>query len=109
MASNGTALNNPRDPLGNAENSTRELFKHLGAVCNGFSNDAVLGAAVNLLANAVRQSCKSRQQAEASWDEIAARMKGVVLSHYDPVTGKRRNIFPFHQTIDVPYYDARKR
>jgi len=99
----GTKLNNPTDPLRKVEEAGQELFKRFGKESNGFNADAVIAAASNILVNAIRQTYSQRHRAEARFDELAARLKGVLMDHYDPVTGKRRNIFPFTQHLNVPY------
>lgn len=106
---NGTLLNNDKDPLGHTETATRELFKRMGAECNAFPNEAVVGAAANLLLNAIRQSHKTRRGAETAFDELVGTLKGVLLSHYDGVTDQRRNIFPYHQIIEMPHTNFRQK
>jgi hypothetical protein len=98
----GTKLNNPTDPLGKTEESRRELFKRFGQMSSGFSTEDVIAAAANILVNAIRQAHATKPQAEARFNELTGRLKGVLLDHYDGVTGKRRNIFPFTQHINVP-------
>lgn len=99
----GTQLNNPKDPLARNEEAGRELFKMMGRVCNGFNQEAVVTAAANLLINSIRQQHKGRRHAEAHFDELTAKLKGILMDHYDPVTGNRRNIFPFTQNINIPF------
>lgn len=99
----GTRLNNPTDPLRKVEDAGQELFKRMGRTCDGFSSDAVIAAASNIVLNAIRQAYGQRYQAEARYDELTARLKGLLMDHYDPVTGKRRNIFPHTQELHVPF------
>jgi hypothetical protein len=95
------------DPL-KGKGPDQALFEALGKVCAGHPLDHVLSASINLLVNAVREDVASRQKAEAVIDELFARAKTVLLDHhYDPVTGKRRNIFPFTQTLEMPFHDER--
>lgn len=96
-------LRNPKDPLHRSgPDAERELFRALGAACSGFPNEAVLGAAANLLVNAIRQSQPTRYAAREKFDELTARVRVLLLDqHYDAL-GKRRNVFPFHQVIEVP-------
>jgi hypothetical protein len=64
----------------------------------------VIGAAVNLLVNAIRQNVETRSGAERVFDELFGRAKNILLEqHYDPVTGKRRNIFPFTQHVHAAH------
>lgn len=90
------------DPLKNGPLATRELFDRFSKDANGFPHEAALGAAANILLNALRQSHPRRDKAAAAWDELAARLKGVLMEHYNG-QGERRSIFPFHQTIEVPH------
>ena len=105
----GTKLNNPADPLRKTEQNNQELFKRFGKECNGFTLDAVIDAAANTLLNAIRQANQTRSGAEARYDQLAAHLKGILMDHYDPVTGKRRNIFPFTQHLHVPFIRDRDR
>jgi hypothetical protein len=100
----GTKLNNPTDPLRRVETSGAELFRRFGQTASGFPSEAVIDAACNIFLNALRQTYGQRHQAEARYDELVARLKGVLMEHYDPVTGRRRSaLFPFTQNIDVPF------
>lgn len=95
-----------QDPLKQGPNAERELFTRLSQVCSGFPREAVVGAAANLLLNAIRQDSSSRQKAELAFDELFGKLKSILVAHYDGV-GKRRSIFPFNQTLDVPLIDMR--
>jgi len=91
---------NKQDPLLNTgAESGRALFDMMSKVCNGFGRDDVVNAAVNILVNAIRQEQATRNSAEARYDELAAKTKGLLMGHYDSVTGKRRSVFPFTQHI----------
>lgn len=94
------------DPLHKAPLSERELFERMAKTCNGFSHEQVMGAAVNIVINALRQGNQSQKAALAALDEITAKARSSLASHYDSM-GKRRNVFPFHQTIEMPMFDAR--
>lgn len=85
----------------------QELFKRFGQVANGFQRDDVVNAAVNILVNAIRQHCRTRQQAEQAFDELFGRTKQVLVDHYDQL-GRKRGIFPFDQVIEMPPNDFRK-
>ena len=93
---------NPNDPLAPhlAGDSQKELFVRLAAASNDFSTEDVIGAAANLIVNALRQAHSTDRAAMARVDELTARLKGVLSEHYDRATGKRRNgLFPFNQVI----------
>jgi hypothetical protein len=53
---------------------------------------------MNLVINALRQTCTTRQQAEQRYDELIARCKGILVDHYD-MSGRKRGIFPYDQVI----------
>ncbi|HJT63082.1 MAG TPA: hypothetical protein VJ797_15540 [Burkholderiales bacterium] len=101
-------LRNQKDPLHKSgPEAERELFRALSNVCNGFPNEAVVGAAVNMLVNAIRQSHSTRQGAADALDQLVAKVRILLLDqHYDAL-GNRRNVFPFHQKIEVPHMDLR--
>lgn len=91
---------NPKDPLiKTGPDAQMELTKLFGKAATGFPNEAVIGAAINVLVNALRQTYPRASAAEARYSELVGRFKTILLSHYDGVTGKRRAIFPHHQTI----------
>ncbi len=68
----------------------------------------MIGATVNILVNAIRQSQPTRGQAEARFDELFGRTKQVLLDHYDAL-GRKRGIFPYDQVVEMPHVDFRKR
>jgi hypothetical protein len=103
-----TEIGGPKDPLIQRPEAERELFKHFSQLANGFPSDAVQGAAANILLNVLRQSCATQRQAEAMFDDLAGKLKSILVSHYDGA-GKRRSVFPFHQTIDVPLIHFKKK
>ncbi len=98
-----TAGNNPGDPmLKSGPEQEKALFEHFNRASVGFDYNHVAGAAINLIANTVRQSCETRQQAEKMFDELSGRAKNLLLEqHYDPVSNRRRNIFPFTQHVQA--------
>jgi hypothetical protein len=101
------ALNNPKDPLLKTSATTdkdRQLFEKLAVTCNGYDHEAVISAALNLLINTVRQSQPKAQEASSLWDESFGKGKSLLLDHYDMVTGKRKNIFPFTQHVTAPFH-----
>lgn len=93
------------DPLYKQGTETQsDLFDQFVKASAGFQNDDVVGAAINLLINAMRQTHPTRDSAEKAFDEIIGKSKGLLLDgHYDSITKKRRNIFPFHQVIELPF------
>jgi hypothetical protein len=106
--SNIDPLRNKLDPLKKTgPDKQHELFRNLSKVCHGFGSDEVIGASVNLLVNAIRGAYGHRSMAERRWNELFGQFKDVLINnHYDSVTGKRRNVFPFTQHIHVPFFDA---
>lgn len=100
---------NPNDPLPKfGPPGQRELFEQFTKLSNGFSTEDVIGAAANLIVNAIRQSQATRQKAEASYDELFGQMKSMLVSHYDSL-GRKRGLFPYNQVIEVPHFDMRKK
>lgn len=97
---------NPKDPLSKTSDAQRELFDRLTASAAGFTIEHVAGAAANLIVNAIRQAHPSQKSALDSLDEIFSHVRTLLAGHYD-TQGKRRNIFPFHQHLEVPMLDAR--
>jgi hypothetical protein len=100
-------LSNPKDPFLKAgPEADHNLFKAFSACCDGFPTDSVINAAINILINAVRQQCKTRQQAEIVFDEMLGRAKAILLDrHYDSV-GRRKGIFPYHQVIEMDLFQS---
>lgn len=104
------ALRNPKDPLHKSgPEGEKELFRALSEAANGYPAELVVGAAANVLVNAIRQSQPTRSGAADALDRLVARIRGLLLGqHYDAL-GNRRNVFPFHQVIEAPFVDARKK
>lgn len=100
MFTNG---HNPKDPIARSgPEQEKALFEAFNKASSGNDYGTVAGAAMNLLANAVRQKCETRQQAERMFDELLGRSKNLLLEqHYDPVSNKRRNVFPFTQFVQA--------
>lgn len=102
---------NPRDPmLKSGPEQERALFEVVSKCASGHDGNVVIGAAMNLLINAVRQNCATRTQAERTFDELVGRSKNLLLEqHYDPVTEKRRNVFSFTQHVhaELVHWDDR--
>lgn len=100
-------LRNPKDPLHAQADAGKELFERFAKAANGFPAELAITAALNILINAVRQANPSQQKALAAFDEAVARTRGVLAEHYG-TTGERRNIFPFHQVMQMEHFNARQ-
>ncbi len=102
---------NPKDPLAPskpiAPDAARELFKRLSALSSGFSSEDVVGAATNLLVNAIRQRQPKRFGAERQFDEAFGRAKHTLLEQHYDLAGNRRNIFPFDQFVEPEHFTDR--
>lgn len=77
----------------------KTLTHEIGRVCNGHSKNDVLWACITIIMNCVRQNYGRRAEAEAKMNEIFGVAMNSLMEHYDPVTGKRRSVVPFDQTI----------
>lgn len=89
------------DPQGQEE----MLFRIFSHAATGKNADAVMGAAVNMIMNAIRQNYPLRKDAEAKITELFGRAKELLLAnHYDSVTGKRRSVFPHTQVVRMAYH-----
>jgi hypothetical protein len=97
-----------KDPLSQFSDRQRELFERFTRDADGFSTEQVIGAAANLLVNALRQAHASRDGALDGFDQIAAKTRALIADHYD-MMGRRRNVFPFNQVIDVPHINFSQR
>jgi len=97
------------DPLLTAStDNARELFTRFGQQANGFATEDVVGAALNLVINGIRQTYSSRDEAEKHFDELLGKTKAVLMDHYD-ILGRKRGVFPFDQTIDMSKIDFRQK
>jgi hypothetical protein len=103
-----TSLRNPNDPLlKTGPERQRYLFETWSKVADGFSAQDVIGAAVNVLANAIRQSCVSYHGtygAQALGERIKADISRLITEHYDVITGKRRNTFAHTQHVIMDHF-----
>lgn len=87
-----------------SKGAEHELFAAVARQCAGHPLEHALSAAINLMVNAIREGVADRKDAEERIDELFGKAKTLLLDqHYDPVTGKRRNVFPFTQTMEVPF------
>jgi hypothetical protein len=95
------------DPLQQGPEQERMLFEAFQKLATGRNADAVTGAAINILINAIRQMEPTKMEAEARWDMLFGRGKTLLLDrHYDSVTGRRRTVFPFTQVVTMPFHNA---
>lgn len=100
-------LRNPKDPLHKSGSESQlVLFRKFSHEASGHAVEDAIGAALNILVNAVRQAHPTRGGAERSYDEHVGRAKHLLLNHYDGMTGRRHNIFPHHQVIQMPHLEA---
>lgn len=96
-----------KDPV-QGDRSERELFDKVWQMMIGRTADHVLGVALNLLVNVIRQRHGKRKDAEAMFNQLTGRAKTILLDgHYDSVTGERRSVFPFTQVVQAPFHDER--
>lgn len=93
------------DPLRGGPPAERALFEQITKLSDGKPLEAVLGAAINMIVNALRQTHGLRKDAEAQFDVLFGKAKTILLNeHYDSVTGKRRGVMPFTQVLHMPYH-----
>lgn len=93
------------DPLlRNITEQQRLLHTEFQRLAANKNVDAVIGAAINILVNAIRQQEPFRAGAEARWTMFMGRGGTILLDHYDSVTGRRRTIFPFTQQVVMPIH-----
>jgi hypothetical protein len=98
-----TLRNNTKDPLiKTGPDQQLELFNRFSHAASGFSTSEVIGAAANLVINAMRQAHSKRAEAERAYDEHAAKVKGILMDHYDSL-GRKKGIFPYTQNIMMPF------
>jgi|SRR6185369_6072496 len=97
---------NPLDPIfKSGPEAERKLFEALAKVAAQFNlpRKMVAGAAANVMIGAIRQEFATKSEAEKYFDELFGRTKSLLLEqHYDSVTGKRRSVFAFTQTVELP-------
>jgi hypothetical protein len=93
------------DPLQNApDQAARQLFEKFQQLSAGRTADSVIGAAVNILINAIRQMEPFRKDAEARWDMLFGRGKSVLMDHYDATTGRKKSVIPHTQIIRSAFH-----
>lgn len=82
----------------------RALFDAFVKAADGHQRDAVVGAAANLLANAMRQSHRLRGEAEEELDALVANIKRAIAQHYgEDGRRKERSIVlpPINALLDL--------
>ena len=95
---------NPQDPLNKRTEPIQQLYKGLCAIASGFPMEHVTDAAFNLLVNSLRQNYAQRGAAEQRGRMICEQFMQILMDHYDPVTGRRRSIFPHNQVVVMPHH-----
>lgn len=92
-----------KDPLTQATpDAAHELFNRMRKQCNGFTHEAVVGAAVNLIINAARQAHGQRKGALDYFDEVATKGREILASHYTANGSRLVGVYPYPQEIRVP-------
>ena len=91
-----------KDPLLDmaAEGQIR-LMQKFGKLASGSSQEVVMGAALNIITNALRQTYPNRLQAVSRYEELIARGREILAEQYN-AAGKRKEGVPFTQHIHVP-------
>lgn len=83
----------------------KELFDSIWKMMIGRSRQTVFSISMNLLVNVLRQSATNRKDAEAIFDEVVNNARIMLLGvHYDPSTGKRREVHLFTQMLQAPFH-----
>lgn len=95
------------DPLTKGPESSRVLQQRMGKASSGFSYDAVVSAAANILINVIRQKHSKKKGALDELDQVQAAVRKAVDEHYQ-LNGSRKSLFPFDQIISVPHLDFKK-
>jgi hypothetical protein len=102
-------MSDTKDPLLLATpTAQRELFKRMSRACDGFSTEDAIGAAANVMINAIRQAHPTRRKAEVRFDELFGRLKQILVDHYES-GGRKKGVFPYPQVIQMERFDARNR
>lgn len=94
-----------KDPLISNDQREQKLFEQVNALLIGVPVEVVRSIAMNLVVGSIREYVPFRKDAEQIMDGWFGRAKSTLLDfHYDPVTGRRRAMFPFTQTIEMPFH-----
>lgn len=92
-------LRNPKDPLlKTGPDKQMEMFRACVGAVRGAEIEDVLAVALSLIINGVRQGFATHKQAELRYDELMARGKEILSSHYD-ANGRKRGVFPYDQVV----------
>lgn len=111
MTINYRNYRNPNDPLlkeGLQPTDAQRLFRLFDDAADGYSGDAALQAALNVVMKVLRETNDTRMFAERRWDELMGRAKHFFLERHYHNDGKRKNDFPFTQKIEVPHVSFKK-
>lgn len=96
---------NSKDPLkGVGTDYAKILFEKMSQQAANNSAADVMGASVNLIINALRQTYSTRDKASQAFDELFGKAKTALMEQYDS-TGRKKGIFPYDQVIHVPHFD----
>lgn len=87
------------DPLSNGP----KLFVEMMTLCEGKDREVVLNACINVIANYVRRYIGLRSEAERVMNNLYGANMEMLMTHYDPVTNKRRSVIPFTQTVEMGF------
>jgi len=99
LSYNGTGTN-PKDILfKTSPERVAHLTHEFGQVGHGFSTQDVINASAATLITCMRQTYKTRAEAEAQFNEIYGRMKQILVDHYDGTLNRKAGLFPFNQEI----------
>lgn len=83
----------------------KELFEEVWKLMIGQSRQAAFNVGMNLVVNVLRQYADDRKTAEAIFDEAMSSARTMLLSvHYDPTTGKRRQVHMFTHMVQAPFH-----
>lgn len=97
----------PNDPLAKSgPDQQRPLFAAMCKAAHGYSSEDVIGAAINVIVNALRQSYTTRDKALIAADEKAAKIKELLAANYTSA-GRVNGVFPFNQTIQLDHFTDR--
>jgi len=94
----------PADPIAKSgPDQQRILFAAMAQASRGHSMDEVIGAALNIVVNALRQTYPSREKALVAADQKAAQFKDILSKCYTSA-GRLNGVFPFNQHIEMPHF-----
>lgn len=97
------------DPLTKGPDAARELFHRFTRAADGFPLDVAVGAAGNIILNAIRQEYKDKKDADEAINRLLTKLRSALEDHYYQ-SGGRRSVFPFHQSVvlDPQFMDFAK-